>query len=173
MDPRYNRARACTPRVRVHGEARTDDDTGRSALVESEFDPKSAIGQRLILPEFPDAVTLEGLDDWDDVLLLRVRTARGELKEAQSERGELARLAAEAPTSTAAFVDPDDLFMLAESVRIRHAYAWDPHFAVSISGIEPLPHQLDLMWFGLAQLSLGLAADGSAAAKRLGPTNQS
>ncbi|MCA9559139.1 MAG: DEAD/DEAH box helicase, partial [Myxococcales bacterium] len=115
-------------------------------MVESDFDPQSAIGRRFILPEFPDAVTIEGLDDWDDVLLLRVRTARGELKEAQIERSELARLAAEAPAPTAAYVDPDDLFMLAESVRIRHAYAWDPHFAVSMSGIEPLPHQLEAVY---------------------------
>lgn len=134
------------PRDGVLGDPHTDDDQGRSALAESEFDPQSAIGRRLTLPEFPDAVTLEGLDDWDDVLLLRVRTARGELKEAQIERAELARLTAAAPATTAALVDPDDLFLLAESVRIRHAYAWDPHFAVSMSGIEPLPHQLEAVY---------------------------
>lgn len=45
-DRRYNRAVGMYPRVGVYGEARTDDGSGRSAVVKSEFDPKSAIEDR-------------------------------------------------------------------------------------------------------------------------------
>ena len=33
--------------------------------------------------------------------------------------------------------------LVAEPHRIRLAYQYDPHFAVSVSQINPLPHQMD------------------------------
>ncbi len=49
--------------------------------------------------------------------------------------------------------------------RIRLAYAWDPHFAVSLSGIEPLPHQLEAVYQHMlpqARLRFLLADDPGA-----------
>lgn len=39
--------------------------------------------------------------------------------------------------------DPKKFRLAAEAHRIRMAYQYDPHFAVSVSQIDPLPHQLD------------------------------
>jgi len=36
--------------------------------------------------------------------------------------------------------------LAAEAHRIRLAYQYDPHFAVSVSQIDPLPHQLDAVY---------------------------
>ena len=43
-------------------------------------------------------------------------------------------------------VDPDKLRMLVESARIRLAYAYDRQFAVSLSGIRTLPHQIEAVY---------------------------
>ena len=40
----------------------------------------------------------------------------------------------------------DDFFLLVESARIRLAFAHDPHFAVALTGIEVLPHQLEAVY---------------------------
>ncbi|NJN68310.1 MAG: DUF3883 domain-containing protein [Chloroflexaceae bacterium] len=39
-------------------------------------------------------------------------------------------------------MDPASFALLIEAERIRLAYAFDPYFAVSLSGVRPLPHQL-------------------------------
>ena len=39
--------------------------------------------------------------------------------------------------------DPRRFRIAAEAHRIRLAYQYDPHFAVSVSQVDPLPHQLD------------------------------
>ena len=54
---------------------------------------------------------------------------------------------------------------MVESARIRLAYAWDPHFAVSLAGIEPLPHQLEAVYSHMlpqARLRFLLAGDPGA-----------
>ena len=43
-------------------------------------------------------------------------------------------------------VDPLDLQLLVESARIRLAYAHDRQFAVSLSGIRTLPHQIEAVY---------------------------
>ena len=43
-------------------------------------------------------------------------------------------------------VDPERLRLLVESARIRLAYAHDRHFAVSLSGIRTLPHQIEAVY---------------------------
>src|SRR6266536_2052953 len=40
----------------------------------------------------------------------------------------------------------DQLRLLVESARIRLAYAHDRHFAVSLSGIRTLPHQIEAVY---------------------------
>src|SRR5262249_47759356 len=42
--------------------------------------------------------------------------------------------------------DPEALRLLVESARIRLAYAYDHQFAVSLSGIRTLPHQIEAVY---------------------------
>lgn len=109
---------------------------------------QAVIGRRVSLPgHFADPVVIESLEDYGDVLVLRVRTHRGEPKDATIERAQLtAALAESEHAGPQAVVDPARQFLLVESHRIRLAYAYDPHFAVSLSGIEALPHQLEAVY---------------------------
>jgi len=43
-------------------------------------------------------------------------------------------------------VDAKYLSLLVESYRIRYAYSYDPYFAVSLSGIQTLPHQIEAVY---------------------------
>ena len=42
--------------------------------------------------------------------------------------------------------DPTQFRLAAEAHRIRLAYQYDPHFAVSVSQVDPLPHQMDAVY---------------------------
>ena len=113
----------------------------------NDLDLQTTIGRRIAIPDqFADPVTVEGYEDWGDVINLRVRTARGEPKDATLDRDELAKLLADATAAAPTIIDTDRLFPIVESARIRLAYSWDPHFAVSMSGIEALPHQLEAVY---------------------------
>ena len=114
---------------------------------------ESAIGRRLALPGFAEPVTVESVDDWgevvdeEEVVFVRVRTTRGEPKEDTVDKAVLlASLAAAEGSTTVGPVDATQQFLLVESARVRLSYAWDPHFAVSLSGIEALPHQLEAVY---------------------------
>ncbi len=79
----------------------------------------------------------------------RVRLPNGELEEAVITPDEAVELlgteaAREKPASQP--VDANRLRLLVESVRIRLAYAYDRQFAVSLSGIRTLPHQLEAVY---------------------------
>ena len=128
--------------------------------------PHPATGRRIRLPDFADPVTVDSVDIFDGVAFLQVRTQRGEPKDATVDEATLATAlaTAEGPAS-ATFVRADDLFLLVESARIRLAYAWDPYFAVSLSGIEALPHQLEAVYDHMlpqARLRFLLADDPGA-----------
>jgi hypothetical protein len=43
-------------------------------------------------------------------------------------------------------VDAERIRLLVESARIRLAYTHDRHFAVSLSGIRTLPHQIEAVY---------------------------
>jgi len=43
--------------------------------------------------------------------------------------------------------DPESFFLAIESLRIRFAYQFDPLFAVNVSQITPLPHQIEAVYF--------------------------
>lgn len=43
--------------------------------------------------------------------------------------------------------DPDAFRLAVEAWRIKLAYEFDPHFAVSVSQIDPLPHQLEAVYY--------------------------
>ena len=42
--------------------------------------------------------------------------------------------------------NPVHFKLAAEAHRIRLAYQYDPHFAISVSQVDPLPHQLDAVY---------------------------
>jgi hypothetical protein len=79
---------------------------------------------------------------------VRVRRANGELDEAVLSADDLARLLDRQPSATGMVhpVDADKLRLLVESARIRLAYAYDRQFAVSVSGIRTLPHQIEAVY---------------------------
>jgi superfamily II DNA or RNA helicase len=108
-----------------------------------------AQGRSLVLPgHFVGAVRVEAAEPIgsDNIVYLRVRTSKDELRDLPIDVAELqAALGAAVPT-TRQTVSPTDFWLLVESARIRLAYAHDPHFAVSLTGIDVLPHQLEAVY---------------------------
>ena len=101
------------------------------------------IGRRvLIRGQFVGPVTLEGVEDLGQAFDLRVRTPEGNLRETTVDRDELADGAVELADEGVQLVEGGALFDLVEAQRIEHAYAHDPNFAVSMSGVRGLPHQI-------------------------------
>lgn len=105
------------------------------------------IGKRIQIPgQFTGAVTVERFDVVDDTLLLTVRTSEGELREAILSNLELSEILAAQQQTSVATVDGNGFFLFIESARIKTAFAYDPHFAVSLSGVRPLPHQIEAVY---------------------------
>ncbi|MBW4558791.1 MAG: DUF3883 domain-containing protein [Trichormus sp. ATA11-4-KO1] len=105
------------------------------------------IGKRIQIPgQFTGAVTVERFDVVDDTLLLTVRTQEGELREAILSNLELSEILAAQQQTSVATVDGNGFFLFIESARIKTAFAYDPHFAVSLSGVRPLPHQIEAVY---------------------------
>jgi len=111
--------------------------------------PDALVGQRVHLPgHFDESVMIEGLRQLGANYELRVRRASGQLEEAVLSADEVAAIqdAAKAPAHPGATVDSEQLRLLVESTRIRLAYAYDRRFAVSLSGIRTLPHQIEAVY---------------------------
>ena len=107
------------------------------------------VGQKITLPgHFDHAVTLEGVRPLGKGFECRVRLASGTLDEAIISEAEALALAGDAGevNSHVEPVNAEQLRLLIESARIRLAYAHDPHFAVSLSGIRTLPHQIEAVY---------------------------
>jgi SNF2 family DNA or RNA helicase len=112
----------------------------------------SQIGQRIFFPgHFDVSVILEDArplgSDESDGYECRVRLPDGSLEEAVISAEEVAAIGqspgqgkAETP------VDAEKLRLLIESARVRLAYAHDQQFAVSLSGIRTLPHQIEAVY---------------------------
>lgn len=106
------------------------------------------IGQKINLPgHFNEPVVLEAVREIVGGFEFQVRLPEGTLDEAILSPDEAARLASETiETAKPPFVDPEKLALLVESARIRLAYAHDRQFAVSMSGIRTLPHQIEAVY---------------------------
>ena len=79
----------------------------------------------------------------------RVRLPDGELAEAVISPDEAVAILGVEPAEEEAAPTPVDagrLRLLVESTRIRLAYAYDRQFAVSLSGIRTLPHQIEAVY---------------------------
>ncbi len=113
------------------------------------------IGNRISLPgHFDSPVLLEDARplgaDGSIGYECRVRLPDGTLDEAVISAEEVAAVlaAGEGTEETTAVrpADPEKLRLLIESARIRLAYAYDRQFAVSLSGIRTLPHQIEAVY---------------------------
>ena len=126
-------------------------------MAEAHF--SALIGRRISLPGHFDApVILEDVRplgaDGSTGYECRIRLPDGALDEAVISAEEAVAVAAAiraagegAEEATAAPpADPERLRLLIESARIRLAYAWDRQFAVSLSGIRTLPHQIEAVY---------------------------
>ena len=114
-------------------------------MAESQF----PIGRRIDLPgHFAEPVVLESVRPLGDGFECRVRLSDGTPDEAILSKDEAAAVFGqhdEQPTSVKP-VDAESLRLLVESARIRLAYTHDRHFAVSLSGIRTLPHQIEAVY---------------------------
>ena len=113
------------------------------------------IGRRVSLPgHFDVPVILEDVRplgaDGSTGYECRVRLPGGALEEAVISSEEAAAVCAAGAgaeeTTAARPADPERLRLLIESARIRLAYAYDRQFAVSLSGIRTLPHQIEAVY---------------------------
>ena len=111
------------------------------------------VGQRVSLPgHFEGLVLLEAArplsTDVRDGFECRVRLADGTLEETVISYEEALALAGvtASGTATASLVDAEKFRLLVESARIRLAYMHDRQFAVSLSGIRTLPHQIEAVY---------------------------
>jgi superfamily II DNA or RNA helicase len=110
--------------------------------------PAFPLGQRVHLPgHFLGPVTLEGVREIGQGYECRVRLESGEPDEAILTAEEARVLLAGARRDPALEpADAERLRLLVESARIRLAYAHDRQFAVSLSGIRTLPHQIEAVY---------------------------
>lgn len=138
---------------------------------------KFPIGHRITLPgHFPEPVVLESVRPIGAGYECRVRLADGTPDETILPREEAETLLghrAEAST-TVLPADAEKVRLLVESARIRLAYAHDRHFAVSLSGIRTLPHQIEAVYLRMLpqpRLRFLLAADPGAARRSWPPSS--
>lgn len=104
------------------------------------------------------------------VYLLKVRDSSGRPDETQVTSDELeSALAEQGPAAVLA--DARDLFRWVEGQRIKLSFAHDPLFAVSMSGVRGLPHQIEAVYrHMLPQPRLRFVlADDPGAARRSWP----
>ena len=107
------------------------------------------IGKRISIPgHFDVPVTLEDARPLDKGFECRFRLPDGSLEEAviTAEEADALASAAAPVEAKATTVNAEQLRLLVESARIRLAYAHDKHFAVSLSGIRTLPHQIEAVY---------------------------
>lgn len=107
------------------------------------------IGHRIELPgHFAEPVILESVRPLGGGYECRVRLPDGTPDETILSEEEVAALQGH-PVSTSAGIAPADaehIRLLVESARIRLAYTYDRHFAVSLSGICTLPHPIEAVY---------------------------
>ncbi len=127
------------------------------------------IGKRIRLPgHFAGVVRLEGAERLDGAYQLRVRTESGTLDETLITDEDLAGEAIEPVDERPSLVDANDFFDFTEARRIELAYAHDPNFAVSLSGVRGLPQIVAVYKHMLPQARLRFVlADDPGAGKTI------
>ncbi|HLQ30970.1 MAG TPA: hypothetical protein VK140_17170, partial [Ktedonobacteraceae bacterium] len=131
---------------------------------------RRALHRQVRLPEFSQPVYIEDAQNIDDLdlLSLAVRTRDGQTAQTIVSAADLAFALDQSATllgTTQSLANPLDFFLLVEAARIRLAYSFDPFFAVSMSGVQALPHQLQAVYERMlpqARLRFLLADDPGA-----------
>src|SRR5713101_5518731 len=123
--------------------------------------------RQVSLSEFSQPVYIEDAQVIDDLVSLSVRTRDGQTDQTIVPVAELAAALEQATQHAATLMqaNPFDFFLLVEAARIRLAYSFDPFFAVSPSGVQALPHQLQAVYERMlpqARLRFLLADDPGA-----------
>ena len=109
----------------------------------------SLVGRRVRLPGyFIGEILVEDIRPLGTGAEIRVRLGSGELDEAVIAEEDLRPLLdQDTPVDTTQRpVNGEHLRLLVESTRVRLAYAYDQQFAVSLSGIRTLPHQIEAVY---------------------------
>lgn len=126
------------------------------------------IGTKVVIHgHFNEPVIVDGVNIISSNVELRVRLIDGSLRETiLSEEEALKLLPQITEEKEKQFLfDPEGLRIIIESYRIQLAYSYDKHFAVSLSGIRTLPHQIEAVYqkmLPLPQLRFLLADDPGA-----------
>ena len=128
---------------------------------------QEALHRQIRLREFSQPVYIEDAQVMDDVINLIVRTRDGKTDQIIVSGAEFASALDSTNKQNASHIqaNPLDFFLLMETTRIRLAYSFDPFFAVSMSGIQALPHQLQAVYERMlpqARLRFLLADDPGA-----------
>src|SRR6266700_4112711 len=126
-----------------------------------------AVQRQVRLPEYSQPVYIEDAQAIDDLISLTVRTRDGQTDQIIVPAAELAAALDQTLQQQAGseLANPLDFFLLVEAARIRLAYSFDPFFAVSMSGVQALPHQLQAVYERMlpqARLRFLLADDPGA-----------
>jgi len=126
-----------------------------------------AVQRQVRLPEYSQPVYIEDAQAIDDLISLSVRTRDGQTDQIIVPAVDLAALLDQTLQQQAGseLANPLDFFLLVEAARIRLAYSFDPFFAVSMSGVQALPHQLQAVYERMlpqARLRFLLADDPGA-----------
>src|SRR5881275_1577605 len=125
-----------------------------------------AVQRQVRLPEYSQPVYIEDAQAIDDLISLTVRTRDGQTDQIIVPAADLAAALDQTPQQAGSeLANPLDFFLLVEAARIRLAYSFDPFFAVSMSGIQALPHQLQAVYERMlpqARLRFLLADDPGA-----------
>src|SRR5205809_5707186 len=125
-----------------------------------------AVQHQVRLPEYSQPVYIEDAQAIDDLISLTVRTRDGQTDQIIVPAAELAAaLDLTSQQAGSELANPLDFFLLVEAARIRLAYSFDPFFAVSMSGVQALPHQLQAVYERMlpqARLRFLLADDPGA-----------
>lgn len=107
---------------------------------------KELVNRTIKLPtHFPESVWVESIVPAGKHFKLRVRRSDGYLEEVvlTPEEVEEIHLTWEEKRTPAV---AEHLCLLVESHRLHCAYSYDPYFAVSLSGIQTLPHQIEAVY---------------------------
>ena len=125
-----------------------ENSVGDTALQAAELNRLAELitGKNIRLPGFfTGQQFVESAEVEDDVVFVALRSGNKtsrqylNLAELQAAAGSVEQEAATPATG-------EDIFLIVEGERIRLAYSFDPYLAVSLSGVRPLPHQLEAVY---------------------------
>ena len=110
------------------------------------MEPQKLLNKKVkLLAQFPEPVKVESIIPLGSHYKLRVRKTDGYLEEVIITEKELEEIQVISEKINIP-VNAKHLSLLVESYRIRYAYSYDFYFAVSLSGIQTLPHQIEAVY---------------------------